>query len=169
MFDSDQPERVTVYAENRARAFSMAALQAESPCNVMDVTLIADNGVEVDRDNQGSGITSPSPSYPPERSRTTKRGRIYYVELQFILPSGSEPEEAAWAAGIAIISGRPLAFSDALMESSSADDVWRAILLSVSDWVRDRSDEEDPEEGDYIDFQEGERYGGITVDLHDWL
>ena len=168
MFDSDKLERVTVYAENRVRAFSLAALQAESPCNVMEVTLISDNGVEVDRYHQGAGITSPSPSYSPEQITAPKRGRLYFVELNFILPRGSEPGEASWSRCLAVISGRPLAFSDAIIESGSADYVWQSTMLSVSDWVRNSSAYED-EPGDYIDFEEGKKYGGVTIDLHDWL
>ena len=164
MFDSDQLERVTVYAENRARAFSLAALQAESSCNVMEVTLIADNGVEVDPHNQGAGISSPSPVYPARRTFTPK-GRFYYIDLKFILPSDSEPGEIS-SYCVALIFGRPLAFTDAIIDSGSPDHVWQATMSGVSEkWVQERGDDE----GDYIDFEEGKKYGGVTEDLHDWL
>ena len=165
MFDSDQLKRVIVYAENRARAFSLAALQAKSACNVMQVTLIADNGVRVGpNDLNAAAISSPSPSYPVRRTFFPK-GRIYYVDLIFGRPSGSEPGETS-SCCTAIIFGRPLAFADAIIDSGSPDHVWQATMSGVSEkWVQERG----ADEGDYIDFEEGKKYGGVTDDLHDWL
>lgn len=162
LFDSDRIERVTVYAENRVRAFSLAALQAESACNVMEVTLIRDDGTDVDRNNQGAGITSPSPYYAFSRSQP--RGRIYVVELKFIQPS-SDPGELS-SSGDAIIFGRPLAFSDAVIESGAPDNVWQASLYSVSSrWIEGGS----KDAGEYFFFRDGVKYGDVTVDLEDWL
>ena len=164
LFDSDKTERVTVDAESRARAFSLAALQSDSSFNVMEVTLIKDNGIDVDRYNQGAGITSPSPDYPGDR--TPPKGRCYIVTLKFILPSGSDPDDEMTAGGAAIISGRPLAFSDAVIESGAPDNVWQAELFCVSTkTVKGGS----KDSGDWLDFEQGEKYGGITVDLYDWL
>ena len=165
MFDSDQLERVTVYAENRARAFSLAALQAESSCNVMEVTLIADNGVGVGVHNMDdAAISSPSPFYPV-RKKFAPKGRVYFIDLVFGSSSESEPSQAT-SCCTAIIFGRPLAFSDAIIESGSPDYVWQATMSGVSEkWIQHRGDDE----GDDIEFVEGEKYGGVTEDLNDWL
>lgn len=150
-FDSEDPERVTVWAENRARAFSLAALAAADPYNVMAVTLVSDGGIPVEGTNEyGEAFELPGNYvYPPEAD-ARRLMRAYTFSLELI--------GGVWASVAVGARGRPMAFTEAAIESSTPTATWRLTLVAVGKRFG--------VDGDQF-VQKKEKYGGITVDFDD--
>ena len=158
-FADGEVEIVTVFAENRPRAFSSAVLAAVDPANVYQVTLLADNGRKVDRDDLDELLKVP-PEYrtsygvlPP----TVVRTRTYWLDIYLF--GGSETY------GAVPVRGRVEAFAMAVMVSCTPEHVWRVALEAVDrQFVVIPRGDEFPDE---CNFDRTKKYGGITFDLND--
>ena len=152
-FDSGVSERVIVWAENRARAFSLAALAAVDPYNVMRVELVSDGGIPVKGTNEcGEAFELYGKYvYPSQADSRVRLTRAYTFVLELI---------GGVSAGVAVgARGRPMAFTEAAIVSSTPTAIWRLTMSGIARRFG-------VDDGRYF-YVNNDIYGGITADFND--
>ena len=154
-FDEGETEIIEVYAENRGRAFTAAALHASDPANVCSLTLLRDGGREVARDfalapRENQTLVPPHGEVNLYRNEC-RLCRAYSVEMSLFSDPGDLRRESIGAPR------RPDAFTAALMASGAPDDVRTARLMAVA--------YDSTGEAGYWHFERGRPFGGTAIDL----
>ncbi len=144
-------EHITVWAENRGRAFTMAVFASEDPANVWTATLIRDGGqpvnvADIEEVSVDERYITPILRNNDCNPTRYSDGRNYVVRLTLF--GLAETDE------IVKVRHRAFAFTEAAIRSMTPDSVCRAQLVAVATSARR-----------VTDINPMERYGGITTDL----
>ena len=158
-FGSDQSKHVAVYAENRGRAFTAAALHHDDPDNVFKITLMRE-GERVLRGGDASACIASSATpvvcddeeewlYRIPSPDEVGRGSVYTVRMTtFDGTSVTAPVAAP---------RRPDAFTAAVVHSRTPDAIQMAWLACI-DVVQEGR-------GRSVSFKDNLQYGGVVSDL----